>query len=234
MPGLMSWEEMDWLFPDFEQTGLIYHGTQIENLPSIFLRGLIPRLREDPEEHHETIYDALFRHRPAYIPDWVDPRKCIFGYMNKKRFMHVGQAAIGIRAEEPIAQRTWVGITKFSDWLYSPEEAGYFETEQLAEYYRKVIEPTCAETYWRLSLSFPDNLKIRHDLLLYTQGSLELLICLERIEPEFLSLQAVGVRHPHGPRPILREERISLFGAAEEKLLRGEDASNELSAIGGS
>ena len=42
MPGVMSWEEMNWLLPDFDETGLIYHGSQPENLVSIFQNGLIP------------------------------------------------------------------------------------------------------------------------------------------------------------------------------------------------
>ena len=40
MPGLISWEEMGWLFPDFRDTGLIYHGTRFEHLPGIFREGL--------------------------------------------------------------------------------------------------------------------------------------------------------------------------------------------------
>ena len=41
MPGVMSWEEMNWLLPDFEETGLIYHGSQPGNLVSIFRNGLV-------------------------------------------------------------------------------------------------------------------------------------------------------------------------------------------------
>ena len=77
MPGVMSWEEMNWLLPDFDETGLIYHGSQPENLISIFQNGLIPRYKS-PRDGAETIYNAHYRHRPKSIPDWVDPRQCIF------------------------------------------------------------------------------------------------------------------------------------------------------------
>ena len=46
--------------------------------------GLIPQYNS-PRDRHETIYNAHYRYRPKSIPDWVDPRKCIFGYMNRAR-----------------------------------------------------------------------------------------------------------------------------------------------------
>ena len=85
MPGEMNWEDMNWLFTDFTDTGLIYHGTRPENLPGIFADGLVPGKITDPTERHETIYEAHYRHRPDWIPRWVDPRHCIFGYTNRRR-----------------------------------------------------------------------------------------------------------------------------------------------------
>ena len=74
---------MDWLFPDFRDTDLIYHGTRLEHLSAIFRDGLRPGVAKDG---HGSIYDALWRHRPSSIPDWVDPRRCTFGYVNRRRF----------------------------------------------------------------------------------------------------------------------------------------------------
>ena len=132
MPGVMSWEEMNWLLPDFDETGLIYHGTDTENLVSIFQRGLIPRFKEDPTELHHTIYEAHYRHRPDFIPDWVDPRKCIFGYMNRARQGgsdgivdgKVKGATIGIEATDHVRSWTWTACAQFSDMVYCPEEGG--------------------------------------------------------------------------------------------------------------
>ena len=42
MPGVMTWEEMNWLLPDFDETGLIYHGSQLENLARISRKGSFP------------------------------------------------------------------------------------------------------------------------------------------------------------------------------------------------
>ena len=152
MPGVMSWEEMDWMFPDYADTGLIYHGTSIGSLASILGVGLVPGYRR---ADYETIYDALYRHRPDHIPDWVDPRICIFGYMNRKRFQsRAGSVVIGCKAGRRIIERTWIGLTDFSNWIYGPEEAGYFDTAELSEYYRNVVEPVCAGAYWRMSMSF--------------------------------------------------------------------------------
>ena len=78
MPGVMSWEEMNWLLPDFDETGLIYHGSRSENLVSIFQRGLIPRFKEDPTEQHHIIYEAHYSHRPIdlCISNGIAPHSC--------------------------------------------------------------------------------------------------------------------------------------------------------------
>jgi hypothetical protein len=239
MPGVMSWEEMNWLFPDFEETGLIYHGTMVENLPSIFRKGLIPGYHPLPDDRHQTIYEALYRHRPAEIPDWVDPRHCLFGYLNKRRFDTiervrdgvVSQAVLGLQAEPWIGDHTWVGMTAFSDWLYCPQEAGYDDTVERAVYYRTVVEPVCAMAYWRMSLPFRENLRIRHDHLLRTQGYCELLICVEKIPSECLSLQALRVEGTNGRREILRGACREVFQQAEVCLRQGKIPSTAFRAI---
>ena len=226
MPGVMSWNDMNWLFPDFRDTGLIYHGTIAENLATIFREGLRPGPATDD---HDTIYNALYRHRPPSVPDWVDPRRCIFGGMNRRRFPanHRG-AIIGIQGVDSIRRRTWFALSQFSDWLYCPREAGYFDTEARTAYYKEVVEPVCARAYWDMSLSFERNLSIRHDELLTTQGFHELLICLERIDAEHLSLQAVTTP---GPDPVLRKTCPGLFHEAETRLKRGQPASEQIKGI---
>ncbi len=226
MPGVMSWGEMDWLFPDFRDTGLIYHGTRAEHLPAIFREGLQPGVAKDG---HGTIYDALYRHRPPSVPDWVDPRRCIFGYMNRKRFpANKCGAIIGIQCIDSVRQRTWFAVSKFCDWIYCPREAGYFDTEARAAYYKQVVEPVCARAYWDMSLSFETNLSIRHDELLNTQQCQELLICLERIDADYLSLQAVTTP---GQDPVLRTMYPDLFDEAETRLKQGLPVSEQIKAI---
>ena len=239
MPGVMSWEEMNWLFPDFEETGLIYHGTQPDNLVAIFQTGLIPRIKVDPTEKHETIYEAHYRHRPDHIPDWVDPRKCLFGYMNRKRQGgfesisdgKVNRVSLGIRAEDRITERTWVACTQFSDLVYCPEETGYFDTDERREYFRNILEPASSEAYWKTSLSFAENLKVRLDHLLPMQAHLELLVCLMEIRPEILTLQAFRVKGTAGLREVLRKECLDVFQEVEDKLRDGRRISSELQAI---
>ncbi len=239
MPGVMSWEEMNWLLPDFEETGLIYHGSQPGNLLSIFQTGIIPRFKVDPTEKHETIYDAHYRHRPDFIPDWVDPRKCTFGYMNRTRqggFDGIAEGkvngvTIGISAEDHITERTWVACARFSDMVYCPKEAGYFDTRERGEYFKSILEPTSSEAYWKTSLSFAENLKIRLDHLLPMQADLELLICLEKIRSDLLTLRAFRIKGANGVREILPKDCPDIFHQAEENLRNHQDISDELEAI---
>jgi len=239
MPGVMSWEQMNWLFPDFEKSNLIYHGTDIGNLLSIFRVGLIPRFKIDPSEKHETIYDAHYKHRLACIPDWVDPRKCLFGYINRQRQGHMDRlidgrvisVSLGIRAEPEITKRIWIACSRFSDLVYCPEEAGYFDTPERKKYFQDTLEVTASQAYWRASLSFEQNLKIRLDHLLPMQGHLELLICVENIYPKLLSLQSFRVKGSEGIREILRQDCEAIFVKTEDKLQNSVDISEELYAI---
>lgn len=238
MPGMLSWDEMNWMFPDYEETGLIYHGTPVRNLDGIFRDGLIPRRAEDPDDRHDTIYDALHGHRPDFIPKWVDARRCIFAYINRTKFKidrvadgAVTGAILGINAERHITERTWVGITRFSDWLYCPEEAGYFDTPDREEYFRAVVEPVCASAYWRMSLPFDENLRLRHDHLLYTQGHVELLVCVKRVDPDLLSLEALKIEGPRDACAVVRNAYADLFRCIESKFREGAVPSSELAEI---
>ncbi|MBI1930842.1 hypothetical protein HYR99_42165 [Candidatus Poribacteria bacterium] len=236
--GIMKWNAMNWLFPDFEDTALLYHGTAPDNLLSIFRHGLIPGYDPDPEEQHHTIYESHVRHRPAHIPNWVDPRYCIFGYLNRSRQGgHSGiiegtviQAHLGIDAIPAITERTWVCCSQFSDWVYCPREAGYFDTDARTKYYRTVIEPVCSGAYWQTSLSFAENLAIRHDQLLRMQNSEELLICTD-IAPTHLSLQVFRVKGANGIREIVRLDCPAIFEEAEHKLRHYQPIADELQAI---
>lgn len=235
--GAMTWEEMNWLFPDFEDTDLLYHGADPDNLISIFQRGLIAGY--GPRDQHQTIYDTHARHRPDNIPDWVDPRRCIFGYINRPRqgACHrigdgkVVQADLGITAIPAIIERTWVCCAQFSDWVYCPREAGYLDTDARTRYYQSVVEPACSGAYWRTSLSFAENLSIRHDQLLHMQGYQELLICLDVIMPIQLSLQAFRVKRDKEIREVVRQECPDLFAEAEHKLRHQQSISDEMQAV---
>ena len=237
MPGFMSWKEMNWLLPDFNETGLIYHGSQPENLASIFQNGLIPQYNS-PRDGHETIYNAHYRYRPKSIPDWVDPRRCIYGYMNRARQGGwggivdgiVNGVTIGIKAADHITERTWTACVRFSDMVDCPEEAGYFDTEERKAFFKDRMEPVSCKAYWETSLSFHDNLKIRLDHLLPMQGNHELLICSE-IDPGLLNLRGFRVRGANGTREVVSNDLPEVFRKAEEKLRNNMPIVGELKAV---
>ena len=238
MPGVMTWEEMNWLLPDFDETGLIYHGGQPENLDRIFQKGLIPKFSR-ARDGHETIYDSHYRNRPKSIPDWVDPRRCIFGFLNRARQGGYGGivngkvngVTLGIAVTDHISERTWTACVQFSDMVYCPEEAGYFDTEERKAYFKKKMEPVSSKAYWTTSLSFRDNLKIRLDHLLPMQGHHELLICSE-VDPGLLSLQGFRVKGENGTREVVRNDLPEVFLNAEERLRNSMPIVGELEAVG--
>ncbi len=182
-------------------------------MQSIFSKGLLVGFDPDPEDQHLTIYESLLRHRPSSVPDWVNPMQCIFAYINKNRYGlqtpitdgSVNGIALGIRADSMLQDRSWMGITKFSDWVYCPREAGYFDTAERQTFFRQVLEPACTGVYWKTSMSFKENLSIRHDHILYTQGHCEVLVCTN-VPSSHLSLEALRIKGKEGMRES-NEER---------------------------
>ena len=92
------------------------------------------------------------------------------------------------------------------------------------------MEPVACEAYWKTSLSFVDNLKIRLDHLLPMQEYHELLIC-SAIDPELLSLQGFRVQGKNGRREVLRNDLPEVFLNAEEKLRNNEEIVQELNTV---
>ena len=64
--------------------------------------------------------------------------------------------------------------------------------------------------------------------LLQAQPYQELLLCLPRIDPKHLSLQALAVP---GSDPVVRAAYPALFREAETRLKQGADAAAEVQAI---
>lgn len=237
--GIMKWEEMNWLFPDFEETELLYHGADPDALDSIMSEGLVAGYSPDPDDCHETIYEAHSRPRPPEIPDWVNPAKCIFGYMNRSRQGgshkvpggQIVQVDLAFPATETIRERTWVCSAQFSDWVYCPQEAGYYDTVERRRFFEDVVEPVCSNAYWRTSLSFNANLKVRHDNLLINQAHIELLICVDRIAPTSLSIEGVRVKGPTRTREATSKDFAGQFANLNERLFDSTKRSEALRQI---
>ena len=231
---------MRWMYPDFEETGLLYHWTDPVRLPSIFTNGLRANHPDhvNPEENYSRIYEVMWKHRPDDVPDWVDPRHCVFAVMNHRRpddeKAPGGKpvvAHVGISVTDEIARRSWVAHTAFADWVYHPEAAGYFDTPERTAFYNDFVEPTCARAYWRTSLSFERNLVVRHDHLQWQVGYVEVLICMDPVPPERLSLESVGVVGQERRACVLRSQCADEFARAEARLRRGEEPTEELDRI---
>ena len=142
----------------------------------------------------------------------------------------VNGVTIGIEATARVRNRTWTACFLFSDMVYCPEEEGYFDTQERKTFFKDKIEPISCEAYWKTSLSFDENLKIRWDHLLTMQEYHELLICTE-IDPELLSLQGFRVRGTNGIREVLRSDLREMFLNAEEKLRNNAEIVQELKAV---
>ena len=118
----------------------------------------------------------------------------------------------------------------FQIWCTVQRKEGYFDTQERKTFFAEKIEPISCEAYWKTSLSFDENLKIRWDHLLKMQEYHELLICME-IDPELLSLQGFRVRGTNGIREVLRSDLLEVFLNAEEKLRNNAEIVQELKEV---
>ena len=111
------------------------------------------------------------------------------------------------------------------------KEAGYFDNPERREYFQETLEPACSEAYWRTSLGFEEHLRVRIDQLLPMQAHLELLICLDHIPSELLSIQAFRLKAGRSIREVVRSEIPGIFEEIEDLFREGSDPEHCLDEV---
>ncbi len=150
------------LFPDYGQTGVVYHVINLNDLLTVKTGGIKYDDKLTYQNNYKDFHAYLNLHRTQKIPSWVDRTKAIFASMNfsDNHTWHSHSMLLAVRID-PL--RCWIANENKANELYEPFILQNIDEFCGAEGYLKERGQAVIKEYWDTSLSFTDNLKQRRD-----------------------------------------------------------------------
>jgi hypothetical protein len=149
-------------FPDYSQTGAVYHVINLNDLVRVNEQGIKYDRRAAYHDRYEDFHAYLNEYRTGEIPHWVDRTKAIFASMNFDDG-HAFHSHSMLLAFEADPSRCWVANENRANEVYEPYVLQNIEEFRGAKEYLKRIGRAVIREYWKTSLSFTDNLVQRRD-----------------------------------------------------------------------
>lgn len=150
------------LFPDYTQTGVVYHIININDYQKIKEEGIKYDSKFTYKCKYLDFHKFMDSHKPAHIPRWVDRSKAIFGSMNFKEDHHWHSHSV-LLAVKIDPKRCWVANENMANQVYEPFVLHRLEEFKGAARFLERKGREIIREYWETSLSFEENLKYRRD-----------------------------------------------------------------------
>ncbi|MFZ5966085.1 MAG: hypothetical protein ACOYVK_02750 [Bacillota bacterium] len=149
-------------FPDYEQTGVVYHIVSIIDLEDVLSQGIRYNDKITYKSKYHKFHRMIDSLKTKHIPEWVIREKSIFASFNypKDHKFHSHTAILAIKIDP---DRCWVANENCANQVYEPfilERIDYFC--QCSRYLEKEGKELLLK-YWDTSLSFRENLLRRLD-----------------------------------------------------------------------
>jgi len=178
-------------FPDYTQTGLVYHVVSLNDLAKVRSRGIRYDDKSTYQEKYRDFHVFLNGYRTDKIPGWVDRTKAIFASMNfrKDHAFHSHSMLLAFRIDP---ERCWIANENRANQLYEPFILQDVEGFQGAKDYLAGRGKGLIREYWDTSLSFADNLRLRRDRV---KGYDAEVLVFHEIKPEDIHYIAVVSDH---------------------------------------
>ncbi|MTI70145.1 MAG: hypothetical protein FH751_07840 [Firmicutes bacterium] len=150
------------IFPDYKETGLVYHVAPIIDLDEIINKGI----KYDDKITYTTKYKAFHRYidsfKKDFIPSWVIREKTIFASLNfnNGHTWHSHTVIMGLKINE---DKCWIANENLANDIYEPFILKDIKSFEVAKDYLDKKGNKTIEKYWNTSLSFKENLKLRRD-----------------------------------------------------------------------
>lgn len=179
------------LFPDYNQTTVVYHVVPITDLKKIISEGIEYDDKKTYKSKYLSFHKYIDTFRNESIPPWVVREKAIFASMNfsKGHSWHSHSVLIALKIDP---KRCWIANENLANKIYEPfilkdikgfeEAAGYLSDEGTKSIAK----------YWDTSLSFLENLNERKDM---TKGYDAEVLIFHKIEPEDITPLSIGSDH---------------------------------------
>lgn len=149
-------------FADCAEQGYVYHVVNIIDLKKTLKEGI---KFDDKTTYNCKYYDfhSFFDYyKPATIPQWVERKKAIFGSICFKEG-HKWHSHSAVLKVKILKNRCWVCNENLANFIYEPFILQHIEGFDNTREYIKAYGREFVEEYWKHSLSYNDNLKIRND-----------------------------------------------------------------------
>ncbi len=179
------------IFPDYTETGVVYHIVNLNDLPGIKKEGVRYDNKTTYRSRYQDFHGFMNSHRPSRIPCWVDRSRAVFASMNFNdgHRWHSHSMLLALRIDP---ERCWIANENKANILYEPFVLRSLEEFQKAEGFLANEGKRIAEEYWETSLSFKDNLMRRKDR---EQGYDAEVMIFHPVEPEDIEYIAIVSDH---------------------------------------
>lgn len=152
------------LFPDYTETGLVYHIINLNDLKEVAAEGIRYDHKSSYDERYIDFHAFLNQFRTPKIPLWVDRTKAIFASLNysDNHIFHSHSMLLAFRVDPA---KCWVANENRANEVYEPFVLQNTDGFSQASQYFKSRGRYIITEYWQTSLSFSDNLAQRRDRL---------------------------------------------------------------------
>lgn len=149
-------------FPDYDETGVVYHVACITDLDNILKNGIKYNDKSTYRSMYLDFHKFISSHKPDNIPDWVIREKAIFASFNynKAHSWHSHTAIMSIKVDK---NRCWIANENLANRVYEPFILKNIKSFEIANKYIINDGKKAIEEYWNTSLSFNENLITRRD-----------------------------------------------------------------------
>lgn len=149
-------------FPDYADTGVVYHVACITDLSRILKQGIKYNDKMTYNSMYLDFHKFISSFKPDNIPDWVRREKAIFASLNYKsnHYWHSHTVVMSVKVDE---DKCWVANENLANKLYEPFILKDVKSFEIANEYLIREGKKIVEEYWNTSLSFSENLKVRRD-----------------------------------------------------------------------
>lgn len=150
------------LFPDYNQTKVVYHVAPITDLRKIINTGIKYDDKKTYESKYLNFHKYIGSFKSERIPSWVIREKAIFASMNfsKGHCWHSHSVIMALKIDP---NKCWIANENLANKTYEPFILKDVEGYESAKDYLRDEGTKLIKEYWDTSLSFLDNLKARKD-----------------------------------------------------------------------
>ncbi len=150
------------IFPDFEETGVVYHVVNINDLQRTLENGICYDDKYTYQIKYNRFHHFIDQHKLENIPDWVIRSKAIFASINypESHKFHSHAAVVAVRINP---ERCWVANENCANQIYEPYILQNVEGFHRCIHYLQSEGKLLLKKYWETSLSFTDNIEYRMD-----------------------------------------------------------------------